>query len=420
MERFKETPQTQEIEEELRIINETLKGKSESELTPEERDAEAKFEQQNLETFLELIDKNKISVHSITDGVKVADVLKTGLLSVHRLDGLGIDHDSDAPFQRRGGGFGTRLLHKFSALYEKFESGQIDEKTFNDEKEALLHEAPAIGRKRVAYFFDKVLPKVEEALKESEKKDEFKEIRFQYGESLGIKPLLKGEKNNMDTKDWRRWLNLNWSDPDPSKEEKFKAMREVSYREIADLMSGEDLISATSAEHMKRGFVNNEKELFQSGHIDWNASIFFEPPSEVRQFDLGELNLGSESPHKGNDVAISNRIPAHSFKAMKIGYYDTVKRTLLMPSATYRDQDLKVLEDAQTHIIFFDHDLTPIPPLHSIKTQIYKDETYEYLGEGREKNGDTKRANEISAANRKTSINKVERIIEEKGYRWGE
>ena len=125
----------QEIQKELAdfvILNEALKGKTEAELTPEEREVEEEFGKKSLGTFLEGIDKEDLMVHAFSSRTPFSQIYKEGRLPrMQQWREKGEDLASADPlYQGEGGGAARGRVTKFLGFYKDFEDGKISREKF--------------------------------------------------------------------------------------------------------------------------------------------------------------------------------------------------------------------------------------------------------------------------------------------------
>jgi hypothetical protein len=341
--------ETQKESVDFVVLNEALKGKTEAELTPEERKAEAEFGKQNLETFLEGIDEEKLMVHAFTARAPFSQIYKEGILSRmqqrHKKgEDLGV---SDPLYQERSAGATKGRVGKFLGFYKDFEDGKISREKFLQQKQLLLWDVPEVGRQRYEYFFEKTIPEIVRRVGYP---------RLDIWEVNKESSAASGQNSPLNSKEpFRTKL-----DNARSYESREGLVKDEPWYLLVDIMSGCDMVSSTSAEYMKKEFA--DKEGFLASFQHWGLGIYFETPPDIRLYDLRGENDGS-------DVGVSSIIEHSHFKALRMGFYDTTKRVLLLgeEEPSVQKEDIPLLVELQKNgVTLLDQCLVPIPPLESI------------------------------------------------------
>lgn len=376
------------------ILDESLSGKTEDELTPEQQEAELEFELKNLESFLEEIDKEEVMAHGTRE--KITAMLVIGIKS-HTQRSSGKIKDPELAKIAEGSGMGDPIWQGISAEfvlekailpYAKLLMEKPDETTLTNKKEELLRGLPKIGRKRVEWFLNNTVPKIVDA--------GFNPYFFSYG----IDNTSEGNAI------FNKWYDL------------------------ATMVAGEDLISTTPARYLKQKFIRAgpTKPMSHYG----NVVIYFDNPQEIRMYNLGHATFTDkgttkwdEEEYDSDDIGVSSTIIPSHFRAIRFGTYDRKNRTLYLPGIVGVDDLAKLIEFQNRGVSLFDESLIALPPLESIRVI---DPGYEVIpGNGLMRRIDHPNPeqklvyghiDEIKGKNNIDSYEMIAGIIEKKGYKW--
>ena len=426
-------PETKDAQEFKAILDDSLAGKTEAELTPEQKEAEREFGMKNLVSFLEQIEKEEVMAHGTHNNVTA--LLSLGIKSqTQRLGGEVKDPDiakmakdsvsGDPIWQQQTQGF---LLKKIILPYAKLLTEKPDSSSLTLKKEELLKKLPKIGRKRVEWFLDNTVPKFIESGFDphnfeyvfpfgKEDRDYMEEFEFE-AQSLGDKELLLENLKNI--KDEGKYM---------------KALNSAMWKKLSQIIGGEDLISSTPAKFLKDRFAkSNENLLGNYGGV----IIYFDTPHEIRRYNLGHapytynLVAGENTDEKWNedgtdDIGVSSTITPSHFKAIRFGNYDCDKRILYLPCNVRADDLGKLIECQNKGVSFFDESLVSIPPLESVQVVDpgYGTSPSGMLTRSYNPNPGQKliyeRMDEIKHKNNNDRYEIITKIVEEKGYKWGD
>ncbi len=379
------TEETKEKAEARSILDSSLSGKTETELTPEQQEAEREFGIKNLESLLEQIDKEEIMAHGTRE--KITAILAIGIKS-HTQRSSGKIKDPELAKMAEGSGINDPIwqgvsaefvLEKAILPYAKLLTEESDSAVLMQKKEELLRNLPKIGKKRVEWFLNNAVPKIIEA--------GFDPHSFSYG----INKTPEGEM-----------LFNKWHD-------------------LATIVAGEDLISSTPASYLKHSF--NRKHANLLSHYG-GFIIYFDIPNELRMYNLGHAR-GYENDT--DDIGVSSTITPSHFKAFRFGNYDRDNRIFYLSQHVGLDNIAKLVEFQNKRVAFFDESLVSLPPLESIKII---DPGYEEIPNNRlmrrldhpspEQKLMYQRMDEIKTKNDAENHKWISKIVKEKGYKWGE
>ena len=298
------------------ILNASLEGKTRSELSPEQREAEDRLCRKRLETFLTLVEEEKIWQHTLLqDGTKddrkgdknfILDVLEDG---IRPRGNTGDNHSK-----------GLSIKRHLDYINWRLKGGIIDDNS-KFIKQAIEAEP------RTTYFYERVFPKIEQAYK-------------------------KMPDGFWKTKDG----------------EETKA--------IVSKFFGYNLISVSPAKAMKRSFLQQS----YVGNENMVGIFFDAPgPRQFINMNWGLRNYEDYTKKKNTpagefslEYGVANKISSNHFRAIKLGNYDLENRTWNI-NKNFESILPKLIEMQNDGVILLDANFRAIPNLNSISLNIYND-----------------------------------------------
>lgn len=396
------------------ILDESIAGKTEIELTQEQKEAEDKFCQENLEKLIDLINDEKVMLH-LTSG-KLSSVLEQGLFSRHEIFYKNKLKDQEHirkekwSWQKDNFEFlRDQVVMPYVNAYRDYLEGKLNKEELDKIRDDLLNiktnvgkggvqNIPKIGRKRVLFFMEKTIPEFVE-----------KEIEFHPNE-VNFESVLPS------VEEFQRHEHVFKT----NKEENIdKRQKDADlWQQLINIMGGNDLISANPSAYLKNEFADwnipsSMRKIRPLAHFARGLEVFFDTPQEIRLYDLGG-GRGIEDIKNSEDVAVSNRVTPNHFRAIRFGVFDKEKRILYITDQI-DERGIDVLSDKQkNNLLLFDTCTIPIPPIKSIKLSKYED--FDYHGP---KTVEQKDVDEIRKHNSSEILTMLWDLIAEKKISWG-